>query len=196
VLDLEHSARMERAINRMERLIGDLLDVSRIESGKLALRPERMDLATLCAQVAEEQETLGERPVALRLPDEPVWVRADPDRIAQVIANLLSNALKYSPPHKPVTLSLTVGDGTATVAVHDEGAGIPPEALAHLFEQFYRVPGVQVQHGSAVGLGLGLYISREIVELHGGSIAAEFPPEGGARFVVTLPVRADARAIV
>jgi PAS domain S-box-containing protein len=188
MLDAGNTARMERAILRMERIVYDLLDVSRIESGRLALRLEQCDLTAVCRQSAEEQEDLAERPIALDLPNEPIYARADADRIAQVLASLLANAVKFSAPGTPVTLALRRGDGTLTISVRDEGAGIPPEALPHLFERFYRVPGVQVQSGSGVGLGLGLYISREIAERHGGSITVESAVGGGSTFSFTLPL--------
>lgn len=193
-LEAEQTLRMERAIGRMERLVNDLLDVSRLDSGKIALRTERFDLVALCRQVAEEQMAASDRPVALNLPAAPVEVEADPDRISQVLTNLISNALKYSAERSAVSLRLARQSepaDTVTVAVHDAGAGIPPDALPHLFERFYRVPGVQVQSGSGVGLGLGLYISKEIVERHGGHIWAESAVGAGSTFSFTLPISAD-----
>jgi len=189
---LEHMDRMEHSIIRMERLVNDLLDVSRIESGRLALRLEPLDLVSLCRHVAAEQMAASEREIALELPREPTIVRVDADRIDQVLANLLSNALKYSPQERPVTLTVRIEAANVVVAIRDEGSGIPQEALPHLFERFYRVPGVQVQSGSGVGLGLGLYITRELVERHGGQIGAESSPGFGTTFSVTLPL-ADAQ---
>ncbi|HKB46341.1 MAG TPA: ATP-binding protein, partial [Ktedonobacterales bacterium] len=180
------------SIIRMERLVNDLLDVSRIESGRLALRLEPLDLISLCRHVAAEQMAASEREIELELPREPTTVRADADRIDQVLANLLSNALKYSPQERPVTLTVRKEAANAVIAIRDEGSGIPQEALPHLFERFYRVPGVQVQSGSGVGLGLGLYITRELVERHGGQIRAESTPGFGTIFSVTLPL-ADAQ---
>ena len=188
LLDGGHILRMERAIGRMERLIGDLLDVSRIELGKLALRIEPGDLAAVCRQTAEDHREAAERRITLDLPDEPVVLPFDADRIEQVLANLLSNALKYSPPRRPVVLRLRTGAGEARVTVEDAGAGIPPEALPHIFGRFYRVPGVQVQSGSGVGLGIGLFISDEIVERHGGRMWAESEPGRGSRFTFALPL--------
>jgi signal transduction histidine kinase/putative methionine-R-sulfoxide reductase with GAF domain len=189
---LEHMDRMEHSIIRMERLVNDLLDVSRIESGRLALRLEPLDLVSLCRHVAAEQMAASEREIALELPREPTIVRADADRIDQVLANLLSNALKYSPQERPVTLTVRIEAAHVVVAIRDEGSGIPQEALPHLFERFYRVPGVQVQSGSGVGLGLGLYITRELVERHGGQIRAESTPGFGTTLSVMLPL-ADAQ---
>lgn len=187
-LEAEQTLRMERAIGRMERLVNDLLDVSRIDSGRLALRRERFDLAALCRQVAEEQTAATERPIEVELLAEPITVYADADRIGQVLTNLLSNALKYSAELSAVRLRVEVGQEMATVSVYDAGAGIPPEDLAHLFERFYRVPGVQVQSGSGVGLGLGLFISKEIVERHGGRMWVESAVGAGSTFSFTLPV--------
>jgi len=180
--------RMEHSIIRMERLVNDLLDVSRIESGRLALRLEPLDLVSLCRHVAAEQMAASEREIALELPREPTIVRADADRIDQVLANLLSNALKYSPQERPVTLTVRKEAANVVMVIRDEGSGIPQEALPHLFERFYRVPGVQVQSGSGVGLGLGLYITRELVERHGGQIGAESTPGFGTTFSVMLPL--------
>jgi PAS domain S-box-containing protein len=188
LLETEHTARMDRAIARIERLVNDLLDASRIESGKLALRIERCDLAEVCRQAIAEQHESAERDITGHLPDAPIWVEADADRIEQVLANLLSNALKYSAPESPVTLTLETHDGEAIVSVEDQGVGIPPDAVDHLFERFYRVPGVQVQSGSGVGLGLGLFISREIVERHGGRIWADSVVGVGSVFGLDLPL--------
>ena len=187
VLGADQTQRMERAIGRMERLVNDLLDVSRIDSGKLPLRPERFDLAALCQEVAEEQMAASERPIDLDLPAKPLEVNADPDRIGQVLANLISNALKYSTERSRVSVRLARHGDTVTASVYDAGGGIPAEDLPHLFERFYRVPGVQVQSGSGVGLGLGLYISKEIVERHGGHIWVESTVGTGSTFGFTLP---------
>lgn len=186
--EAEQTARMERAIGRMERLVNDLLDASRIESGKLALDRAPTDLAALCRQIAEEQHAATGRTIELDLPTHPVEAVADGERIGQVLTNLLSNALKYSPAASSVSLQLVVHGDQARVCVRDAGQGIPAEALPHLFERFYRVPGVQVQSGSGVGLGLGLYISRDIVARHGGRMWAESQVGAGTTFFFTLPL--------
>lgn len=188
LLDSGHTVRMERAIGRMERLIGDLLDVSRIELGRLALRIEPSDLTAICRQAAEDHTEAAERPITLDLPEELVVLPLDAERIEQVLANLLSNALKYSLPQRPVVLRLRAKAGEARVTVEDAGGGIPPDALPHIFERFYRVPGVQVQSGSGVGLGIGLYISKEIIERHGGRMWAESELGRGSRFSFALPL--------
>ncbi|MGH2516437.1 MAG: sensor histidine kinase [Ktedonobacterales bacterium] len=180
-------ARMELAVARMERLIGDLLDVSRIEAGRLALRMERVDLVELCHQTLDDQRIAADRSVHDELAEGQIFARVDADRIIQVMTNLLLNALKYSAPLCPVALRLRRDAGRVVISVRDEGAGIPAEALPHLFERFYRVPGVEVQSGSGVGLGIGLYISRRIVEQHGGQMGVESAIGGGSTFWFSLP---------
>jgi hypothetical protein len=113
-----------------------------------------------------------------------VLAAVDPLRLEQVVANLLSNAIKYSPPGRPIDVEVaTPTADTVSIAVQDRGIGIPAEHQRRLFERFYQArPGDRV-----AGLGLGLYISRQIVELHGGRIEVESPPDGGTRFIVSLP---------
>lgn len=181
--------RIERAVDRMQMLVDDLLDISRIESGKLALRPEPCDVVALCRQVVEEQSAATRRAIKIEAPRRPIEAVLDADRIDQVLNNLLSNALKYSPPHAKVmvTVQMAPGDDEIQITVRDEGQGIPEESLPHLFSRFYRVPGIEVQTGSGIGLGLGLYICREIIDRHGGRIWAESSPGQGSTFWVVLP---------
>ena len=120
-------------------------------------------------------------------PDDPLEMEVDIDRISQVVTNLLSNALKYSPNTAPVALTLERAGEAAVLCVRDEGAGIPADALPYIFDRFYRAPGVEVQSGSGVGLGLGLHICREIVERHGGHLWAESTVGCGSAFYVSLP---------
>jgi len=151
------------------------------------------------------------REIHVNLPDEPVMVEADRDRIGQVLANLLSNADKYSPVSRPITLTLRlehsasldrdianagdadigkstgVGMWQARVLVQDEGPGIPAEEQELIWERFHRVRGIQAQSSGGAGLGLGLYISRQIVEQHGGTIGVDSTPGKGSTFWFTLP---------
>ena len=182
---IEH---LSRGFGQMERFVNDLVDTARLETGQLALVPVRCELRQICEEVAADQSAIAEREIALELPDQPVEVMADPVRLAQVLANLLSNALKYSPSDRNVTLRLRTDATHAWLDIHDEGPGIPPDALPHVFERFYRAPGVAVQHGSSVGLGLGLYISRELIELQGGEINVESTLERGSTFTCTMPL--------
>ncbi|HEV7126636.1 MAG TPA: ATP-binding protein, partial [Ktedonobacterales bacterium] len=181
---------LDSDVRRMERLVNDLNDAARMENVLLELTHTRFDLSDLCQREAEEQMVATGRVVSLALPRGPVAVAGDIARIRQVLANLLSNALKYSPADRPVTVSLRRRGGQVRVAVVDQGPGIPAAALPNLFERFYRVPGVDVLHGSGVGLGLGLYISRALIDQHGGRMGVESTPGHGATFWFTLPLAA------
>jgi signal transduction histidine kinase len=178
---------VHRAIARMERLASTMLEVSAIKAGRVTLAKERCDLATICRAAAAEQELAIDREVTLDLPADPVSAVVDRERVAEVIAHLLSNALKYSPRDRPVTLSLRARGGEAVITVQDRGPGIAAAELPHIFDRFYRVPEIDVQVGSRIGLGLGLFVARALVEQHGGEIVVETSPREGSTFVVTLP---------
>lgn len=177
------------SVERQERLVQDLLDISRISSDRLEYRMERHDLAALARDAVEEQwlRAPGRR-VELEAPDDPLYVLADADRIGQVLANYLTNALKYSASDKPVVVTLRREDGSARVEVRDRGPGLSAEQRRRLFERFYRVPGVDVVSGSGVGLGLGLYISKTIIEQHDGSVGVQSAPGKGSTFWFSLPL--------
>lgn len=110
------------------------------------------------------------------------------DRLSQVITNLLSNARKYSPFGSPISVTVERVGNEGIITVQDTGVGIPAEMLPHIFERFYRVPGIQVQAGSSFGLGLGLYISHKIVDRHGGRIEVQSAPDHGSSFSIVLPL--------
>jgi signal transduction histidine kinase len=179
---------MERSILRMEVLVNDLLDTSLIETGMFSLRRTRSDLCSLCRTIYDEYGVTMNMALTLDLPAKPVMVDVDVNRISQVIMNLLSNAHKYSRKGSPIVLKLSRDDKEGHIAVQDQGVGIPQDQLANLFERFYRVSTIEVQTGSSVGLGLGLYISRMIVERHGGRIEVESEPGQGSTFSVSLPL--------
>src|SRR6266581_152771 len=182
---------MERSLHRMEVLVNDLLDTSLIETNMFVLHRKRCDLVELCRHLLDEY-TAGAGPtLTFEMLGEPIEVEVDADRISQVLINLLSNARKYSPKGSPITVTLQQAGYEAMVSVRDMGVGIPVEVQPHIFEQFYRVPGVQVQTGPHTGLGLGLYISRKIVERHGGHIDVQSTPEQGSTFSVVLPLYVD-----
>ncbi len=169
---------------RLTRLVAHLLDLSRIEAGKLALEREGVDVARLVRELVETVRTRGTRHrlVVQAPPSARAWV--DPVRLEQVVINLIDNAVKYSPEDTSVEVDVsTPTRDTLRIAVRDHGTGIPPENRGHIFDRFYQAHA----NSHASGMGLGLYISRQIVELHGGRIAAEFPPDGGTRFSITLP---------
>jgi signal transduction histidine kinase len=151
---------------------------------------ERLDLAAevqVAVDAARDQD--AERSVNVQLPGEPVWVSGDPDRLQQVLANLIDNARKNSPAVVPVDVMLDAGGGEARVTVSDHGAGIAEESLERIFDKFVRGRGESVS-----GTGLGLYISRQIIDAHGGRVWAESPPGEGAVFRFVLPLAAGETA--
>ncbi|MDC3956975.1 sensor histidine kinase [Polyangium jinanense] len=186
----ERLERLTRSIDRMTRLVNEMLSVSAIAAGKLALRETHCDLRAICRSAGAEQSQVARRPLSLHLPEEPVHVLADEDRTAEVITNLLANAYKYSAAEEPVDLSLEQSGAEAIVTVKDRGPGIPRDSLPHVFDRFYRVPGVSVRTGSYVGLGLGLYLSKAIVEQHHGRIWVESEVGRGSAFSFSMPLAA------
>jgi signal transduction histidine kinase len=187
---LEQVALAKHQAARLERLINDLLDVSRVRAGKLELQRAPTDLAAIVREAVEEQRQVNpERTLLLQVaPPCAVPVLADADRIGQVVTNYLTNALKYSPADRPVTVGLDLDEGQARVWVRDEGPGLSPEEQERIWERFHRVPGIQVQSGTGVGLGLGLHISRTIVERHQGQVGVESAPGQGSTFWFALPL--------
>jgi PAS domain S-box-containing protein len=186
---------LERAgnqIKRLNRLIGDLLDVARIESGRLELASAPCDLAMIVREAVQEQRLAWpSRAIGLEHSDEHVPVVADAERIGQVVSNYLTNALKYSAQDQPVQVSLRLEAGKARVLVRDQGPGLSPEQHTRIWERFHRAPGVSVQSGSGVGLGLGLYICRIIIEQHHGKVGVQSAPGEGSTFWFTLPLAQD-----
>jgi PAS domain S-box-containing protein len=169
---------------RMDRLIGDLRELAQVESGGLSIQREDVDLVGLAQGAVERARTLTTGH-ALRVtePELPVVVTGDRDRLGQVLDNLLGNAIKYSPGGE-VLVTVEAVRGQAYLRVADQGPGIPADALPHLFERFYRG-----EHATGDGgLGLGLYISRMLVEAHGGRIWAASKPGSGSTFTVMLPL--------
>jgi PAS domain S-box-containing protein len=187
--DREMAERIQRQVERLIRLVDDLVDISRIRLGRLELRPIPADLGTITREaVAEQRLAHPGRVIALATDAGTLPIEADVDRIEQVIANYLTNALKYSRPECPVTVTVRAEAGRGVVAVRDCGVGIPPEEQASVWELFHRVQGIEVQSGSGVGLGLGLHLSRTIVERHGGAVGLESAPGEGSTFWFALPL--------
>jgi signal transduction histidine kinase len=182
---------LQRAICRMERLMKDLLDASLIETNRFVLHRKRCDLVELCRHLIDEFTT-GAGPMrTFEALGEPVEAEVDAERMSQVILQLLLHARKYSPRGSPITLTLQQIGYEATLAVRDRGGGIPAEMLSPLFERDSRVPGIEGQDGSSSGMGLGLSLSRKIVERHGGHLAVESSPEHGSVFCLVLPLYID-----
>ena len=174
--------------DKLARLVAQLLDISRIQSGKLAIERKEADLSQLVRDIVDgARSQLKEHTLVAHLPIELVLL-IDPLRIEQVVTNLIDNAIKYSPEGGQIDVALSTRADAKGVqlTVRDRGVGVPLEHRAYIFDRFY-----QAHAGgpltSMAGMGLGLYISRQIVELHGGTIEADFPEDGGAKFVVTLP---------
>ncbi len=187
---------MERQLKQIVRLVDDLLDVSRITTGKLELHKERVDLAAVLRDAVEASRPLidrGGHELTLALPPGPVLLDADPTRLAQVFLNLLNNAAKYSEPGGHVRLSVGRDGGEVVVSVRDAGIGIPFAALSHVFEAFVQVD-TSWQRAQG-GLGIGLSLVKEFVALHGGRVEAHSDGLGkGSEFVVRLPTAIDSPA--
>jgi signal transduction histidine kinase len=168
------------------------VDVARVRAGKLDLHLAPTDLAAIVREAVEEQRQVNqEHPLVLECPkDLRLPVTADAQRLGQVVTNYLTNALKYSPADRPVTVGLEVDHRQARVRVwvHDEGPGLPPGEQERIWERFHRAPGIEVQSGSGVGLGLGLHVSRTIIELHHGQVGVQSTPGQGSTFWFSLPL--------
>lgn len=184
--------RAERQVGVLNRLVGDMIDVSRIQSGKLQvhLRPESYNLVTIVQEIVQEQrKAVPGRSILLELPAVKEFpVLADPDRIGQVLTNYIGNALKYSEVACPVTVCLQCEEQSVRVSVQDEGPGLSPEEVKHVWDCFYQAPDVRVVSGSGAGLGLGLYISQTIIERHSGQVGVQSVLDKGSTFWFTLPL--------
>lgn len=185
---------MERQLGQMVRLIDDLLDVGRISHGKIELKKQRVELASIIDQALETCRPLAEEfrhEFSLCFPPEPIYIDADPVRLAQVISNLLNNACKYTEPNGSVCLSARRDGDEAVIKVKDTGIGIPCDKLDSIFEVFSQVSAaIDRTQG---GLGIGLHLVKKLIEMHGGSIEANSEGAGrGSEFVIRLPNLADA----
>jgi PAS domain S-box-containing protein len=176
-------------IDRLTRLVRDLLDVSRIGGGGINMEFQPVALGALVQHVIDlERAAASGRAIVLDLPAATPTIEADPQRIEQVLFNLLQNARKYSAPDTEIRVTVRVVADAVTIAVADRGDGIPAEDLARIFERFHRAENVD---RNIAGLGLGLYIAREIVEAHGGSLSVESTVGRGSTFIITLPWSAE-----
>lgn len=178
--------KMETQINRLIRLINDLLDVSKMQSGKIVYRQERFDADSFIREAIEMvQQTNPQYKIVLHGIAQQQLL-GDRERLNQVLTNLLNNAIKYSPEASNVDVFVMESENTLTISVRDYGIGIPHEQLSKIFERFYRVQ--DAKHKGFPGLGMGLYISAEIVRHHGGCIAVESEEGQGTTFHVILPL--------
>lgn len=180
-----------REATRLSHLVGHLLDVSQLEAGKLTLERQDIDVVQLVRDIVEAASLRNDgrfievcAPTALR-------ACLDPARLEQVLINLLNNAVKFSPDGRPIDVVVAhEGDDWAALTVRDRGIGIPLEHRDRIFEPFYQAHANEFRSG----MGLGLHICREIVRVHGGTMVADFPPDGGTRVIVRLPVAPTGRA--
>jgi two-component system OmpR family sensor kinase len=157
------------------------------------LERNTVDLTSIVLEaVAAAGAVEADRPLDVRLGPEPVEVRGDPNRLRQVVDNLLTNVREHTPPATPASVNLSATNGTATVVIADKGPGMSEEEAAHAFDRFWQAGGDRGP--SARGTGLGLSIVSEIVTAHGGSIRLDTSPGGGAAFVVTLPIAGSRNA--
>jgi len=180
---------MERQVGHMVRMVDDLLEVSRISRGKIELRKEVVELASVLRNAVDTSLPLIERgrhKLTVQIPDEPLALEADPVRLAQVFANLLNNSAKYTPEGGEIDVTVSVEGGMAVVCVKDNGEGIPRAMLPRVFNMFTQVnTGMRAQGG----LGIGLTLAKTLVHLHGGSIdATSDGPGKGCKFIVRLPL--------
>jgi signal transduction histidine kinase len=177
-------------MQHLSRLVVDLLDVSRIRVGKLEVRMAPCDLAEIVREAAEEQQQIAPtRTIQLRVAGRRhVHVMADADRIGQVVANYLTNALNYSPEDRPVEVYLRVDGAWARVSVRDGGPGVPAAEQPRIWERFYRVEGARPASAASTGLGFGLYLSKTIIEQHQGRVGVRSTPGKGSTFWFMVPL--------
>ncbi len=175
---------IDQQSGKLTQLITQILDVSHLQREKLALDRRAADLVTIAERaVAAARVTSSEHQLVLRAPTL-LPASVDVERLELVVANLLDNAIKHSPPGSQITVDVSSpGPETARIEVRDQGPGIATEHRARVFERFFQAPEKRAHYG----LGLGLYVSREIVEAHGGQITVEFPPDGGTHVIITQP---------
>jgi len=177
---------IDQAADRLNRLVGELLNISRIEKGRFSILKEEVPLRPLIQQaVSEMHSRAGEERFNLEIAPELGTLRVDPVKLAQLLVILLDNAVKFSPPESPIDIEASVYDGDLLVSVKDRGSGIPMTETRKVFERFYQLE--DALHHSSQGIGLGLYIAKKIVEAHGGEIWCELREGGGSVFSFILP---------
>jgi two-component system sensor histidine kinase KdpD len=185
----EISQTFAQNLERLELLVADMLESARLEAGAVALHPRSLDLASRTRRVLERLTPLFERKqqqFEFQTPTNLPPVQADGKRVEQILSNLIDNAAKFAPPASVIEVSLSQQAGQVQVVVADAGPGVPLQEQEHIFEKFY-----SVADKALAGVGLGLFICRELVRLHGGRIWVEDRPGGGSRFCFTLPLTTE-----
>lgn len=186
-LSMCHSlSTVDKQARRLLDLVNDLLDITSLRSGKMPVHLASCDVCALCCEVVEEQRLLTDRQIEVKRSSCPLVLQVDGGRLSQVMINLVSNALKYSPANTAIRVEVSQRPGEAILAVHNEGSVLSKEQLETLFEPFYRCP--QAHRSATSGWGLGLAICKEIVERHSGCIWVESSEEMGTTFFVALPL--------
>jgi signal transduction histidine kinase/ActR/RegA family two-component response regulator len=187
---------MERQIRQMVRLINDLMDVSRISRGRIQLQKQRVDLRTIISEAVESVQPLiddSSHRLAVALPAEPLFVDGDVARLTQVFGNILHNSAKFAGRNGVIWIAADRQNGQAAVSIRDNGPGIPKHMLSQIFEMFRQVD--QTSQRSYGGLGIGLSLVKQLVELHGGTVEARSEgPGSGSEFIVTLPAASNGRS--
>jgi two-component system OmpR family sensor kinase len=181
-----------RSSQRMRRLVGDLLILARADAGRMGARKE-VDLTEIARTAVREVTPVADgHPIDLRA-DAPVPVEGNPDELHRLVVNLLDNGLRHTPPGSEIEVAVRRRDGTAVLEVTDDGPGIPPELIAHIFSRFVR-SATSADVSPTSGTGLGLAIVKAVAQSHGGDVEAGSSPTGGARFTVSLPLQTRAKA--
>jgi len=192
LIDPEKAQLIERQSRHLTRLVNDLLDLSRVAAGKIVLKRQRVNLVEIVTQSVRMVVPMAQRQgvdLALRTPENRLIVDADPVRVDQIVTNILTNAIKYTPEGGHVTLDLSDDNGQATIRVTDDGVGVAPERIGGIFELFAQAENAIGR--AQGGMGIGLALVRNLTELHDGSVAARSEGVGkGSEFVVRLPLAA------
>lgn len=184
---VESLQKMDAQVNKLTNLIGDLLDVTKIQSGRLEFHEDVFDFNELVTEVVEEMQLTTEKHTLIKELSKTKKVFGDKERIGQVLTNLISNAIKYSPHTDKIIIKTESDKNSVSLSVQDFGVGIPKEKKDKVFEQFFRVSGPN--HSTVPGLGLGLYISSEIIKRQGGRIWVESSEGKGSTFCIALPLK-------
>jgi two-component system phosphate regulon sensor histidine kinase PhoR len=190
IVQNEFLTRADKDVHRLMDMVNELLDVSRLESNRLVLNWEEVDLGIVILEVLQSfREQANGRQISLTsVPLEPSLIaEVDPSRMRRVLANLVDNAIKFSNVGGDILVSGESRNGSITIQVIDQGCGIPTEDCSRVFEKFYQVSHTLTKN--RFGTGLGLYISKQIIEAHGGSIGVESQVGHGSTFTITIPVK-------
>lgn len=183
----EYHQIIQRDARRLDRLVTRLLDFAQIEDGRKVYASDRVDLAAIVCEAVEScRDSVRDGRLHVAVPGTPEWVAGDREALRDCVQNLIGNAVKYSPPDTPITISCSTSDGAAVVEVRDQGIGIPKAEQRRIFEKFYR--GAQTAELNVEGVGIGLSLVKHVVEHHGGSVEVESEPGRGSVFRFHVPL--------